>query len=61
MVLKSLRDPDYKRPYAFPYKEKKYGFWAQFFDKVCWRFDENSKIVVVEGMPASGKTKVAKV
>lgn len=48
------------RPKPFPYKEKRYTVWQAFLDKTSWRFDENSKIIVVEGPIASGKSAFAK-
>ncbi|KYM98921.1 PREDICTED: NADH dehydrogenase [ubiquinone] 1 alpha subcomplex subunit 10, mitochondrial [Cyphomyrmex costatus] len=43
----------------FDYLHKKYGFWAQMFDPMVDRCDENSKVIVVEGPIAAGKSKVA--
>ncbi|XP_011691939.1 PREDICTED: NADH dehydrogenase [ubiquinone] 1 alpha subcomplex subunit 10, mitochondrial [Wasmannia auropunctata] len=43
----------------FDYLHKKYGFWAQLFDPMVDRCDENSKIIVVDGPIAAGKSKVA--
>ncbi|KAL7647745.1 UNVERIFIED_CONTAM: hypothetical protein RMT77_001354 [Armadillidium vulgare] len=60
MISKALRDKDYKRPPAFPYKEKPYGIIASLFDKTTWRFDENTKLIVVDGPVTSGKKKLAK-
>ncbi|MCL4123425.1 UNVERIFIED_CONTAM: hypothetical protein GTU68_008512 [Idotea baltica] len=59
MISKALRDHDYKRPPPFDYKNSTYGVTAALFDKTTWRFDENSKIIVVDGPVASGKSKVA--
>jgi len=47
-----------EKPY--PYKEKRYTIWNSFFDKTTKRFDENSKLICVEGPIAAGKTKFAK-
>lgn len=58
---KALQDRDYKRPVAFPYKKDTYGFFASLVDRTTHRFDENSKIVVVDGPIAAGKDKFAKV
>ncbi|KAG8288128.1 NADH dehydrogenase [ubiquinone] 1 alpha subcomplex subunit 10, mitochondrial [Homalodisca vitripennis] len=57
---KTLRDPDVKRPPPFPYKEKRYTMLRSWFDRTTHRFDENSKIIVVDGAVASGKSAVAK-
>ncbi|XP_018347336.1 PREDICTED: NADH dehydrogenase [ubiquinone] 1 alpha subcomplex subunit 10, mitochondrial [Trachymyrmex septentrionalis] len=43
----------------FDYLHKKYGFWSQLFDPMVDRCDENSKVIVVEGPIAAGKSKVA--
>lgn len=57
---KTLRDPDVKRPPPFPYKEKKFGLWQRIVDQTTSRFDENSKIIVVDGAVAAGKSAFAK-
>lgn len=44
----------------YPYKTKKYSYVNSLFDKTSKRFDENSKVIAVEGPIASGKTKFAK-
>ncbi|XP_014280804.1 NADH dehydrogenase [ubiquinone] 1 alpha subcomplex subunit 10, mitochondrial [Halyomorpha halys] len=49
-----------KKPAPFPYKEKTYGPIRSLFDKTIPRLDENSKIIVVEGSVAVGKTDFAK-
>ncbi|XP_076328190.1 NADH dehydrogenase [ubiquinone] 1 alpha subcomplex subunit 10, mitochondrial-like [Tachypleus tridentatus] len=56
---KQIRSPDYKRPAPWPYKEKKYRWYHGLLDDTLSRFDENTKIVVVEGNIAAGKTKFA--
>ncbi|GAB0096869.1 NADH dehydrogenase [Sergentomyia squamirostris] len=48
------------RPPPYPYKTKRYGFFQAIFDHTRKRFDDNTKIVVVEGPIASGKSKFAK-
>lgn len=58
---KSLQDKDYKRPTPFPYKKDTYGYLASFIDWTTHRFDENTKVVVVDGPIAAGKAKFAKV
>ncbi|KAJ1528581.1 hypothetical protein ONE63_006984 [Megalurothrips usitatus] len=50
----------YQRPAPFPYKEKKYNWWYQLFDRTIDRFDENSKVLVVDGPIAAGKSTFAK-
>lgn len=49
-----------QRPAPFPYKEKKYNFWYQAFDRTVDRFDENTKVLVVDGPIAAGKSTFAK-
>ena len=44
----------------FPYKEKKYGLIQSLLDRTTKRFDENSKVICVEGPIGVGKTKFAK-
>jgi hypothetical protein len=55
---KALRDPNFKRPAPWPYKEKKFTFLHGYFlrEKTTTRMDENSKIVVVDGPIASGRS-----
>ena len=53
------RNPSVK-PEPFPYKEVKYNFWRALLDNTCARFDENSKLIVVDGPPAAGKGALAK-
>lgn len=60
IVGKSNRDPDYQRIPPFPYKTKKYTMLRSWFDRTTYRFDENSKIIVVDGAVAAGKTAFAK-
>nr|CAG4649309.1 EOG090X05NZ [Scapholeberis mucronata]SVE93598.1 EOG090X05NZ [Scapholeberis mucronata] len=47
------------KPPPFPYKEKYYGFFQAFLDSTTSRFDENTKLIVVDGPPASGKGALA--
>ncbi|PNF29067.1 NADH dehydrogenase [ubiquinone] 1 alpha subcomplex subunit 10, mitochondrial [Cryptotermes secundus] len=57
----ALRDKSKVRPAPFPYKTKSYNFWRAWLqDTTTDRFDENTKIVVVEGPIAAGKTAFAK-
>uniref|UniRef100_A0A1B0CQN1 NADH dehydrogenase [ubiquinone] 1 alpha subcomplex subunit 10, mitochondrial n=1 Tax=Lutzomyia longipalpis TaxID=7200 RepID=A0A1B0CQN1_LUTLO len=48
------------KPPPYPYKTKKYGFLQAIFDHTRKRFDENTKIIAVEGPLAAGKSKFAK-
>lgn len=57
---KSYRGKPLQRPKPFPYQEKAYTLLRSMFDKTTWRFDENSKIIVVDGPLAAGKTDFGK-
>lgn len=48
------------KPAPYPYETKKYGLFQAFLDKTSKRIDENSKVILVEGPLAVGKTKFAK-
>ncbi|XP_057660660.1 NADH dehydrogenase [ubiquinone] 1 alpha subcomplex subunit 10, mitochondrial [Diorhabda carinulata] len=48
------------KPAPWPYQEKGFNLFHYLYDKTTSRFDENSKIIVVEGLPATGKSKFAK-
>ncbi|XP_018329930.1 NADH dehydrogenase [ubiquinone] 1 alpha subcomplex subunit 10, mitochondrial [Agrilus planipennis] len=48
-----------KKPAPWPYEHKKFTLFHYFFDKTSSRIDENSKIIVVEGPLAAGKSKFA--
>lgn len=56
---KTLREKIVK-PSPFPYKEKEYDLWSAFVDKTTKRFDENTKMICVEGSIGAGKSKFAK-
>jgi len=49
MALQATLGPKPKKPAPFPYKEKDYTFFNSMFDKTTSRFDENSKLIVLEG------------
>ncbi|XP_051171979.1 NADH dehydrogenase [ubiquinone] 1 alpha subcomplex subunit 10, mitochondrial isoform X2 [Leptopilina boulardi] len=55
--VRKYRDP---RPPPFPYEKKIFGPWDQLFDNTIHRFDDNSKLIVVEGPPALGKGELCK-
>jgi NADH dehydrogenase (ubiquinone) 1 alpha subcomplex subunit 10 len=50
-----------KYPYAepYPYWKKPYNVFARFFDKSIPRYNENTKVIVVEGNVAVGKKEFA--
>jgi len=49
------------KPAPFPYKEKSYNFLRALVDyPTTSRMDENSKLIVVDGPPTSGKGALAK-
>lgn len=56
---KAFKEP-VQKPAPFPYKEKNYTVWRRFIDTTTDRFDENTKLIVVDGPIAVGKTKFAK-
>jgi len=59
IVSKALREPREKPP-PYPYLEKNFGYITQMTDRTTPRLDENSKLIVVEGTHAIGKTALAK-
>lgn len=56
---KALKEP-IQKPAPYPYKTKKYGLLKSLFDKTTARFDENTKVIVVDGPIAAGKSALAK-
>uniref|UniRef100_A0A646QDH4 NADH dehydrogenase [ubiquinone] 1 alpha subcomplex subunit 10, mitochondrial n=1 Tax=Hemiscolopendra marginata TaxID=943146 RepID=A0A646QDH4_9MYRI len=61
ITTKTMRGEKKLRPAPFPYKEKKLSYFrCWFMDNLLKRFDENTKLLVVEGSIASGKSAVAK-
>lgn len=59
IVSKVLREKK-EKPAPWPYKEKPFNYQHMFTDHTTLRFDENSKLIVVEGAHAVGKTEFAK-
>ncbi|XP_031829687.1 NADH dehydrogenase (ubiquinone) subunit ND-42 [Nomia melanderi] len=58
MTRTAFQEPRAK-PAPYPYWEKQYGsIRQQFMDPMTYRFDENTRIVTVDGPPAIGKTKL---
>lgn len=45
------------RPAPFPYWKKKYRWYHEFYDWTLSRFDDNTKMIVVEGPVGVGKDK----
>ncbi|XP_015914018.2 NADH dehydrogenase [ubiquinone] 1 alpha subcomplex subunit 10, mitochondrial [Parasteatoda tepidariorum] len=60
LTSKENRDPDYKRPKPWPYETKYYSFLWGYVEGTVKRFDENTKIVVVDGNIGAGKSAFAK-
>lgn len=57
---KAMRE-EVKKPKPFPYEKRQFGLLQHLLgDRTTLRFDENTKVVVVEGAHAVGKTKFAK-
>lgn len=55
---KAFKAPS-EKPAPFPYKKKNFTLLTRIFDKTSKRLDENSKIILVEGPVAVGKSKFA--
>lgn len=58
-------DPEVKegKSQPWPYERKKYTYWHQNVfrvDRCVSRWDENSKIIIVDGLPGAGKGKLAR-
>lgn len=56
-VLQATLGPRPKKPAPFPYKEKDYTLLRSLFDKTSSRFDENTKLIILEGPVGIGKQK----
>lgn len=48
-TLRSTIGLEVKKPAPFPYKEKNYTFLDSLLDHTTKRFDENTKLIVLEG------------
>lgn len=58
---KAMREIDPNKPKPFPYeKDIDFRMIPGMFEKTTYRFDENSKLIVVDGAHAIGKSKFAK-
>lgn len=58
--IKSKHATNLKRPPPFPYKTKDFGVFSALFEDTEDRFNENTKIITVEGPIGSGKTEFCK-
>ncbi|CAN7996135.1 unnamed protein product [Ixodes pacificus] len=56
---KHIREP-VEKPKPFPYATKRFFWYHDLIDKVESRFDENTKVIVLEGNIGVGKTALAK-
>ncbi|KAL4703747.1 hypothetical protein ACJJTC_017535 [Scirpophaga incertulas] len=59
-ALRSTLPPPPPKPAPFDYENKDYTWFKSLFDRTTHRFDQNSKVIVVEGPVAVGKTEFAK-
>lgn len=60
LTSKELRDPTIEKVKPWPYETKKFTVLHSVFDRTVKRFDENTKIILVEGNIGVGKTTFAK-
>jgi len=60
ITSKAYRTEDPSKPKPWPYREKTFTRLHSLIDRASKRFDENSKVIVVEGPVAAGKTAFAK-
>ncbi|CAB3229457.1 unnamed protein product [Arctia plantaginis] len=58
-VLRESLPPPPRKPAPFDYVNKDYSYFRSLIDRTTHRFDDNSKVVVVEGPVAVGKTQFA--
>lgn len=58
-ALRQSLPPPPPKPAPFDYVNKDYTWLRSLFDRTTHRFDDNSKVIVVEGPVASGKTQFA--
>lgn len=50
--------PRYKTPY--PYKTKKFNYFSSLIDFTTSRFNENTRLITVEGLPCVGKSEFSR-
>ncbi|GIX75419.1 NADH dehydrogenase 1 alpha subcomplex subunit 10, mitochondrial [Caerostris extrusa] len=60
ITSKEWRDPNVKKKAPWPYETKKYTYFHAFYDLTTSRFDENTKLIVVDGNIGAGKSTFAK-
>lgn len=60
ITSKELRKNRPPRPPPYDWRHKKTTIWTYHTDPMMERFDDNTKVIIIEGMPAVGKDKVAK-
>ncbi|KAL3831260.1 hypothetical protein ACJMK2_023034 [Sinanodonta woodiana] len=58
--LTSVRSKPIQRKKPWPYEKWGYSFWTQYIDDTRKRFNDNTKVIVVEGNIGVGKTEFAK-
>lgn len=60
MLSRSRRDDDEQpRPKPFPYEKKNYGLIPEIFDRTNARMNENSRMILLDGAHAVGKSDLA--
>lgn len=57
---KAMREIDPTKPKPFPYETKDFSPIQSMIEKTTYRLDENSKLIVVDGAHAVGKSQFAK-
>ncbi|XP_054719388.1 NADH dehydrogenase [ubiquinone] 1 alpha subcomplex subunit 10, mitochondrial-like [Uloborus diversus] len=60
IVSKEFKDPNVKKPAPWPYQQRLFNLFHWYIDGTKKRFDENSKIIVVDGNIGAGKSNFAK-
>lgn len=60
LTSKENRDPNYKRPEPWDYENRFFRYWHAMFLSTTKRFDENTKVIVVDGNIGAGKTAFTK-
>jgi len=59
-MLSKARRGEYERPKPYPHETKDFNRFAGIYDRTTVRMDENSRIILVDGAHAVGKTDFAK-